>query len=435
MPVDRISGRPLLAVYSMSGRSTSSNDAILNAATSSASSSSTAARSNGLERNSMPASRLCAARIGCHSRGSATIFEQLVRGLGAELAEIVEARRLGGVERAAGVGLELDRVGTGLGGDVDEPARDIEITIVVGARFRDHVARMTGTDLTVAEPDRHRSLPTVVNSRGDDGHRFEDAGHVFVAALLGLGREAVQHGHRQEAHHVVGGEVLGRFHRQAVHEHRVRLVRRAPFEQRGRDGQRRDRCGRADRDHGVGERGRDRRAPRAPRARPGRRRGWAPRARAAPGPGDRRTRRARARTHALAPTGRRDSSSARASNGQVRPMPTRRIRADHSMARTLSSLAANRGTSASTRASPGLRAQMTSAIRSTPAGVGVAERGDHLERAVVGDELDRLGRVEVGVGAQRARRRPTPRARSDRSRTSRAPRLRAPSTSPSRYAM
>ena len=87
-------------------------------------------------------------------------------------------------------------------------------------------------------------------------------------------------------------------------------------------------------------------------------------------------------------------------------MPMPRMRADHSIARTLSSFDANRGTSASTRASPGLRAQISSAMRSTPAGRGVAQRGDDFERAVVGDERDDVGRVEVGVGAQAGERVP-----------------------------
>ena len=100
MPVDRISGRPLLAVYSMSGMSTSSNDAILNAATSSASSSSTAARSNGLERNSMPGVAAVRGEDRLPLARERDVVEQLVRGLGAQLAEIVEARRLRGVQRA-----------------------------------------------------------------------------------------------------------------------------------------------------------------------------------------------------------------------------------------------------------------------------------------------------------------------------------------------
>ena len=44
------------------------------------------------------------------------------------------------------------------------------------------------------------------------------------------------------------------------------------------------------------------------------------------------------------------------------------MRADHSIARTQSSFDAKRGTSARTRASPGLRAQISSTIRSTPSG-------------------------------------------------------------------
>ena len=89
------------------------------------------------------------------------VVEQLVRGLGAELAEVVEARRLRGVERAARVGLELHRVGAGLGRDVDEPPGDVEIAVVVRARFRDHVAGLAGPDLAVAELDGHCAPPAI----------------------------------------------------------------------------------------------------------------------------------------------------------------------------------------------------------------------------------------------------------------------------------
>ena len=141
MPVDRMSGRPHAAAYRMNGRSTSSNEAILNAPTSSASSSSTAWRSNGDDMNSMPRSRQCSARIGCQSRGSAISSSSSCAGLAASSSSRKSKRgRLGGVERPARVGLELHRVGAGLGGDVDQLAGDAEIAVVVGAGLRDHVA-------------------------------------------------------------------------------------------------------------------------------------------------------------------------------------------------------------------------------------------------------------------------------------------------------
>ena len=113
-------------------------------------------------------------------------------------------------------------------------------------------------------------------------------------------------------------------------------------------------------------------------------------------------------------------SSARSTSGQSRPIPAARIRADHSRARMLSSLAANDGTSASTRGSPRWRSQMSSAMRSTPAGADARSDGQHLEHAVVGDPGD-----EVASGRNRSRRtngrmRPRRRARTDRRRTRRS---------------
>ena len=75
------------------------------------------------------------------------LVEQLVRGLGRELVvEEVEAGRLGRVEGPARVGLELHRVGAGLGRDVDQLAGDAEVAVVVGAGLGDHVAGVARTD-------------------------------------------------------------------------------------------------------------------------------------------------------------------------------------------------------------------------------------------------------------------------------------------------
>ena len=69
------------------------------------------------------------------------LVEQLVRGLVGQLVvEVVEARRLGRVQRPARVGLELHRVGAGVGRDVDQLAGDVEVAVVVRAGLGDDVA-------------------------------------------------------------------------------------------------------------------------------------------------------------------------------------------------------------------------------------------------------------------------------------------------------
>ena len=87
-------------------------------------------------------------------------------------------------------------------------------------------------------------------------------------------------------------------------------------------------------------------------------------------------------------------------------MPTPRMRADHSIARTLSSFDANRGTSASTRASPGFRAQISSAMRSTPSGAELRSAAMTSKVRSSGTQRHDFGRIEVGLGAQPGERVP-----------------------------
>ena len=69
IPVDMIIGRPVRATIRMSGRSTSSNEAILKAGTSIAARKSTAVGSNGAEKRSIPSSSAIAFSFGCQSHG------------------------------------------------------------------------------------------------------------------------------------------------------------------------------------------------------------------------------------------------------------------------------------------------------------------------------------------------------------------------------
>ena len=69
MPVEMISGRPVAAIRLIRGRSTSSNDATLNAGTSIATRKSTAVGSNGLEKQCRPRDSASALSSGCHSQG------------------------------------------------------------------------------------------------------------------------------------------------------------------------------------------------------------------------------------------------------------------------------------------------------------------------------------------------------------------------------
>ena len=69
IPVEITSGRPVAAIRRMSGRSTSSNDATLNAGTSIATRKSTAVGSNGLEKQSIPSDSASVLSRGCQSHG------------------------------------------------------------------------------------------------------------------------------------------------------------------------------------------------------------------------------------------------------------------------------------------------------------------------------------------------------------------------------
>ena len=65
-----ISGRPVAAATSISGRSTISNEAIFSAGTPISASSITASASNGLEKNCIPREAAWSASGACQSRGS-----------------------------------------------------------------------------------------------------------------------------------------------------------------------------------------------------------------------------------------------------------------------------------------------------------------------------------------------------------------------------
>ena len=69
MPVEMITGLPVSAIRAISGRSTISDDATLNAGASSFSSNSIAVGSNGLENGTSPRSRARSKIGSCHSHG------------------------------------------------------------------------------------------------------------------------------------------------------------------------------------------------------------------------------------------------------------------------------------------------------------------------------------------------------------------------------
>lgn len=69
MPVEMISGLPVLAASRISGRSVISEEAILYIGASSFSSNSTAVRSNGLENGVRPLARARSKIAWCHSQG------------------------------------------------------------------------------------------------------------------------------------------------------------------------------------------------------------------------------------------------------------------------------------------------------------------------------------------------------------------------------
>ena len=132
--------------------STISNEAIFSAGTPSSASSSTAARSNGLEKKAIPRSRAWSAELGLPLAGQGDRVEQLLRA--ALVVEVLEPGRLRRVEVLAAVGLELDRVGARVGGDVDQLARHPEVAVVVGAGLGDHVRGLTGPDRPAADLER-----------------------------------------------------------------------------------------------------------------------------------------------------------------------------------------------------------------------------------------------------------------------------------------
>ena len=69
IPVEMTSGRPVLAILRMSGRSTSSNEATLKAGTSIVIRKSTAVASNGLEKQSIPSDSASVLSPGCQAHG------------------------------------------------------------------------------------------------------------------------------------------------------------------------------------------------------------------------------------------------------------------------------------------------------------------------------------------------------------------------------
>ena len=61
----------------------------------------------------------------------------------------------------------------------------------------------------------------------DDGDRFENSGDVVFTAFFGFRGQSFEDRHAQELDDDRGREVSRRFHREAVHEHRVRFGARA----------------------------------------------------------------------------------------------------------------------------------------------------------------------------------------------------------------
>ena len=77
-----------------------------------------------------------------------------------DAVEVGRARRRLGHDRIGPERLELDGVGAGLGGHVDQPARLVQVAIVIGACLRDDVDRGAGTHRPVADPHDVHQRPS-----------------------------------------------------------------------------------------------------------------------------------------------------------------------------------------------------------------------------------------------------------------------------------
>ena len=193
-------------------------------------------------------------------------------GLRAELAEVVEARRLGGVQRPARIGLELHRVGACVGRDVDEPAGDVEITVVVGARFRDHVTRMAGADFAAPSLTFTLHLSYAISDRRRRPRPLRECRPRLLRRAprpRPRGRRSTGTGNRRTTSSVVRNSAASIERPCTSTEYASCGAPRS--NSAGRDRKRPGRRGRSARDHRVGERGGDRQHFDAPRARPRRR--------------------------------------------------------------------------------------------------------------------------------------------------------------------
>ena len=161
MPVEQMIGLPRDAMSRMSGRCHSSYVATLNALTPSPSSRSTASWSNGVDRKSSPRSVAWSHRASRATRAAARAgakSSDIVWPGRQDAVEVLRPCRRLGHDRVGPERLELDRVGAGLGGDVDEPAGLVEVAVVVRAGLRDDVDGRAGTDRPIADPhDVHRA--------------------------------------------------------------------------------------------------------------------------------------------------------------------------------------------------------------------------------------------------------------------------------------
>src|SRR2546427_4218453 len=83
-------------------------------------------------------------------------LDQVPRALVAHALEVGEARRPLGVEGLGRVGLELDGVGAGVGGHVDQLLAHGEVAVMVGSRLGDDEARFSLAHPAVADLDPPR---------------------------------------------------------------------------------------------------------------------------------------------------------------------------------------------------------------------------------------------------------------------------------------
>ena len=145
IPVERINGLPVRATLRISGRSTSSKDAILYAPTPIFSKKSTAESSNGLEKNAKPSSLRDGLEfrlpLPWHRCFAVEIIQVAVFPDRAMADPEMLFLRIDG-DRVCGVSLHFDRIRAGRSRGANEFNRCVEIVLMICGELGDHVNRM-----------------------------------------------------------------------------------------------------------------------------------------------------------------------------------------------------------------------------------------------------------------------------------------------------